>query len=74
MASGLWVQPRAAQAQSPGVVEVPEDWALVPSGLGVGDEFRLLFRSSTQVDATSGFIGTWNSRPPTRRSTRASAR
>ncbi|MXZ98578.1 MAG: hypothetical protein F4Z23_06010 [Acidimicrobiaceae bacterium] len=66
VASGLWVQPRAAQAQSPGVVEVPEDWALVPSGLGVGDEFRLLFRSSTQVDATSGFIGTWNSRAAAR--------
>ncbi|MYD52894.1 MAG: fibronectin type III domain-containing protein, partial [Chloroflexi bacterium] len=64
--SGTWTQPRVAEAQSAGIVEVPADWALIPAGLGAGDEFRLLFRSSTQVDATSGFISTWNSRAAAR--------
>ena len=40
--------------------EVPSDWALAPSGLGAGDEFRLLFVTSTTRDATSTSIGVYN--------------
>ena len=40
--------------------QVPDDWALKPSGLGVGDEFRLIFATSTKDDATSGSISTYN--------------
>ena len=47
----------SARAQT----EVPSDWSLIPSGLGGGDEFRLLFISSTTRDATSTSIGDYNS-------------
>ena len=47
----------AAQAQT----EVPSNWPLIPSGLGVGDEFRLLFITSTTRDATSTDISDYNS-------------
>ena len=40
---------------------MPSDWSLIPSGLGGGDEFRLLFISSTTRDATSTSIGDYNS-------------
>ena len=56
--------PGVAQAQtgldSSGTVEVPVDWSLVPEGLEVGDEFRLLFLSSTTRDATSTDISVYN--------------
>ena len=39
---------------------VPNYWGLIPSGLGPGDEFRLLFVSSTDRDATPRNIGTYN--------------
>ena len=38
--------------------EVPADWALTPEGLGAGDEFRLLFLTSTTRDATSSATST----------------
>ena len=40
--------------------EVPSTWSLIPSGLGVGDEFRLLFVSSTTRNAASASISTYN--------------
>ena len=40
--------------------EVPSTWSLIPSGLGVGDEFRLLFVSSTTRNAASTSISTYN--------------
>ena len=43
-----------------GVTEVPSTWSLIPSGLGVGDEFRLLFVSSTTRNATPTGISTYN--------------
>ena len=43
-----------------GVIEVPSTWSLIPSGLGVGDEFRLLFVSSTTRNAASTSISTYN--------------
>ena len=39
---------------------VLDDWSLKPSGLGVGDQFRLIFLSSTKRNATSSNIGTYN--------------
>ena len=52
-------EPPIAVLQS-GVPEVPFNWSLKPSGLVVGDKFRLLFVSSTGRDATSGIIATYN--------------
>ena len=40
--------------------EVPVNWSLVPSGLGVGDEFRLLFLSSSSRNAVPTSIATYN--------------
>ena len=42
-------------------VEVPANWALIPSGLSGGDSFRLLFVSSTKRDASSSDIAVYNS-------------
>ena len=39
---------------------VPEDWALVPTKLTVGDRFRLLFVTKGSRDATSTDIETYN--------------
>ena len=39
---------------------VPNYWGLIPSGLGPGDEFRLLFVSSTDRNAVPTNIGTYN--------------
>ena len=42
------------------VVEVPATWSLIPSGLGVGDRFRLVFLSSTTRDGSSSDIADYN--------------
>ena len=39
---------------------VPTTWSLVPSGLGDGDSFRLLFIGSTSRDASSSDIAVYN--------------
>ena len=41
-------------------VEVPADWSLIPSGLSTGDEFRLIFHSSTKRGAASTDIDVYN--------------
>ena len=43
-----------------GCYVVPANWGLIPSGLGAGAEFRLLFRSSTTRDAQSANIADYN--------------
>ncbi len=43
-----------------GDIEVPTSWSLAPSGLSGGDEFRLLFRTSTGRDATSTDIADYD--------------
>ena len=43
-----------------GAIEVPADWSLVPSGLQEGDQFRLLFISSTHRNASPSEIATYN--------------
>ena len=48
------------QAQSPTTAEVPNDWNLKPDSLGTGDQFRLVFYSSTKTDATSTSIADYN--------------
>ena len=40
---------------------VSADWSLIPSGLGAGDRFRLIFRSSTTRNAQSTNIADYNS-------------
>ena len=52
-------EPPIAALQS-GVTVVPADWSLIPSGLSHGDEFRLLFVSSTGRNASSDSIATYN--------------
>ena len=42
------------------VEDVPLDWGLIPSSLGPGDEFRLLFLSSAVRAATSNQISDYN--------------
>ncbi len=39
---------------------VPDDWPLIPAGLGVGDSFRLIFMSSTKRVLTSTDIADYN--------------
>ena len=41
-------------------IEVPADWGLIPSGLGAGAEFRLIFISSGTRNAASTDIADYN--------------
>ena len=54
-------QTARAPGATEGAQEVPLDWSLIPDGLGAGDEFRLLFLSSTVRVATSNMISPYNS-------------
>ena len=45
---------------APTVTEVPSDWSLIPTGLTTGDQFRLIFLSSTKRDGSSTDIATYN--------------
>ncbi len=49
-----------AQAEELAETTVPADWSLIPSGLGAGDRFRLIFISSTTRNATATAIGDYN--------------
>ena len=40
---------------------VPHNWNAKPNGVGVGDQFRLIFLSSTTRDASSSSIDVYNS-------------
>ena len=57
--TGAWSDPGQAPTRGP-PTEVPAHWGLVPTGLGAGDSFRLLFLSSTKRDATSTDIADYN--------------
>ena len=48
------------RTESGSAMLVPGDWSLIPTGLSVGDSFRLLFLSSTRHDASSASIDTYN--------------
>ena len=45
---------------APPEITVPNDWSLIPAGLGAGDKFRLIFLSSTKTNATSYDIADYN--------------
>ena len=45
---------------APPEVTVPSDWSLIPAGLVAGDQFRLLFLSSTKTDGESYDIADYN--------------
>lgn len=51
-----WHQPVAAQKAQ----QVPDSWKLVPSGVDVGDSFRLLFVTSRTRNGTNADIATYN--------------
>ncbi|MCY3962819.1 MAG: hypothetical protein OXG34_14340, partial [bacterium] len=50
--------PQAAPSADAHVV--PADWALKPSGLGAGDRFRLLFRTTSKWAATATDLATYD--------------
>ena len=54
--AALLALPLQAQAQT----LVPHDWSLTPAGLGIGDQFRLLFLSSTKRSGGNTNINTFN--------------
>ena len=45
---------------APPEVTVPNDWSLIPAGVGAGDKFRLIFLSSTKTDGESYDIADYN--------------
>ena len=56
--AALLALPMQAQAQT--VTTVPDDWALIPTGLSAGEQFRLIFPPSTKRDATANGISAYN--------------
>jgi len=55
--AGLCAVSMGAHAQT----LVPNDWKMVPKGLRAGDEFRLIFATQAEVNATSTSIDHYNS-------------
>ena len=47
-------------ANADGSYSVPEDWALIPSGIGRGDKFRLMFMTQDMRDATATDIAVYD--------------
>ncbi len=56
----LMALPLQAQTPTPAAATVPDDWSLKPSGLTDGDQFRLLFVSTTTRDGSSTDIADYN--------------
>ena len=52
--------PQGVGARQSITTEVPADWSLTPTGLAAGDQFRLLFLSSTKRDGSAADIATYN--------------
>ena len=44
----------------PGGVKVPSSWLHIPEGVGVGDQFRLVFVTHNATDAMSDDVGVYN--------------
>ncbi len=53
-------QGQYATVQIVNVSVVPEHWALKPAGVGVGDQFRLLFKTHNERDGSAAAIGTYD--------------
>ena len=66
LATGAQAQVACTAANADGSYTVPYDWALKPSGLARGANFRLLFVTSTQHQARSGDIASYNTIVQTR--------
>ena len=62
---GAWSSPGSGSTNAPademGETTVPADWSLIPTGLGPGDSFRLLFIGTTTRNASSSDIDVYNS-------------
>ena len=54
--AALLALPQQTQAQT----VVDRDWPLIPTGLSAGDQFRLIFLSSTKRNGSTTDIGTYN--------------
>ena len=50
----------ATAAVAAATIAVPTNWSLTPTGLAVGDQFRLLFLSSTKRDGSSSDIADYH--------------
>ncbi len=57
-----------AHVQITDVNLVPENWALKPSGVSAGEQFRLLFKTGNERNAQSGDIGVYDTFVRTRTS------
>ena len=61
---GAWSSPGSGSTNAPAEelpeTTVPADWGLIPTGLGAGDRFRLIFISSGTRNATATAIGDYN--------------
>ena len=61
---GAWSSPGSGSTNAPaeemGETTVPADWSLIPTGLGPGDSFRLLFIGTNNRNASSSDIADYN--------------
>ena len=61
---GAWSSPGSGSTDAPAEemaeTTVPADWSLIPTGLGPGDSFRLLFIGSSNRNASSSDINVYN--------------
>ena len=59
--AALLLAPVLAVPEARAETEVRDDWTLIPTGLGKGSRFRLLFVTQGKRNATSSDIGDYNS-------------
>ena len=52
--------PQRLGARQTTTTDVPANWSLKPTGLNTGDQFRLIFLSSTKRNATATAIADYN--------------
>ena len=61
---GGWSSPGSGSTDAPAEemadTTVPADWSLIPTGLGPGDSFRLLFIGTSNTNASSSDIADYN--------------
>ena len=61
---GAWSSPGSGSTNAPveemAETTVPADWSLIPTGLGPGDSFRLIFIGSSNRNASSSDIDVYN--------------
>ena len=61
---GAWSSPGSGSTNAPAEemadTTVPADWSLIPTGLGPGDRFRLIFISTSNSNANSSDIDVYN--------------